>query len=222
MESSLLSHLAEAWAYITLGASGIITEEAAPIIGGFAAHEGHLGIKRVILACSVGTWVAAILLYALGRWRGKWVRRRFPRAGRYMTRLIVFVRRSPWKATFAVRWAFGIRIVFPVACGAARLRLPVFLTGSAIACVTWSAFFALVGWMFGETAVLVLGHMRRYEDVIAASIVLGVILVFVVMVRRHRASRAVVSELRESARSRHAHPDGNREAGSPSEVESRP
>ena len=28
---TLLSHLAEAWAYVTLGASGIITEEAAPI-----------------------------------------------------------------------------------------------------------------------------------------------------------------------------------------------
>jgi membrane protein DedA with SNARE-associated domain len=189
MEHTLLSHLAEAWAYITLGASGIITEEAAPIVGGFAAHEGHLGLKRVILACSLGTWLAAVALYALGRWRGKWVRRRFPKAGRYMTRLIVFVRRSPWKATFAVRYAFGIRIVFPVACGAARLRLPVFLTGSAIACVTWSTIFALVGWGFGETAILILGQIRKYEDIIAALLVAGVILIFVMIVRRRRAER---------------------------------
>lgn len=190
MEShTLLSHLAEAWAYVTLGASGIITEEAAPIVGGFAAHEGHLGLKRVILACSLGTWLAAVALYALGRWRGKWVRRRFPRAGRYMTRLIVFVRRSPWRATFAVRYAFGIRIVFPVACGAARLRLPIFLTGTAIACVTWSAMFSLVGWLFGETALLVLGHIRKYEDVIAGLLVAAVILVFVVLVRRRQVAR---------------------------------
>ena len=187
--NSLLSHLAEAWAYITLGASGIITEEAAPIVGGFAAHEGHLGLKRVILACSLGTWGAAILLYVLGRWGGKWIRRRFPRAGRYMTRLIVFVRRSPWKATFAVRYAFGIRIVFPIACGAARLRLPVFLTGTAIACVTWSTIFALVGWGFGQTALLALGHIRRYEDVIAGLLVVSVVVVFFVVVRRRRAAR---------------------------------
>ena len=191
---SLLSHLAEAWAYITLGASGILTEEAAPIVGGLAAHEGHLGLKRVILACSLGTWLAAIALYALGRWRGKWVRRRFPRAGRYMTRLIVFVRRSPWKSTFAVRWAFGIRIVFPVACGAARLRLPVFLTGTAIACVTWSAFFAFVGWIFGETAVLTLGRFRRYEDIVAALLVIGVVLIFVIVVKRRRAARLLAAE----------------------------
>jgi len=185
---TLLSHLAEAWAYITLGASGIITEEAAPIVGGFAAHEGHLGLIRVMLACSIGTWVAAVTLYALGRWRGKWVRRRFPRAGRYMTRLIVFVRRSPWKATFAVRFAFGIRIVFPVACGAARLRLPIFLTGSAIACALWSTIFTLIGWLFGETALLVIGHIRRYEDVIAGVLVAGVVLVFVVVIRKRRAA----------------------------------
>ena len=190
MEShTLLSHLAEAWAYVTLGASGIITEEAAPIVGGFAAHEGHLGLKRVILACSLGTWLAAVALYALGRWRGKWVRRRFPRAGRYMTRLIVFVRRSPWRATFAVRYAFGIRIVFPVACGAARLRLPIFLTGTAIACATWSTIFSLVGWLFGETALLILGHIRKYEDVIAGLLVAAVILVFVVVVRRRQVAR---------------------------------
>jgi membrane protein DedA with SNARE-associated domain len=184
---TLLSHLAEAWAYVTLAASGIVTEEAAPIVGGFAAHEGHLGITRVILACALGTWSAGVGLYALGRWRGKWVRKRFKRAGRYVTRLIVFVRRRPWRSAFAVRFAFGARIVLPIACGAARLRLPVFLIGTAIASIVWSALFAFVGWLFGETALLVLGHIRRYEDFIAAFLIAGVVLVFVVLIRRRHA-----------------------------------
>ena len=192
MEShTLLSHLAEAWAYVTLAASGIITEEAAPIVGGFAAHEGHLGITRVIFACALGTWSAGVGLYALGRWRGKWVRRRFKRAGRYVTRLIVFVRRRPWRSAFAVRFAFGARIVLPIACGAARLRLPVYLIGSAIASIVWSAAFACIGWLFGETALLVLGHIRRYEDVIAALLIIGVVLVFIVLIRRRHAPTLV-------------------------------
>ena len=189
MEShTLLSHLAQFWAYVTLGASGIITEEAAPIVGGFAAHEGHLGFIRVILACAIGTWGAGVGLYALGRWRGKWVRKRFRKVGRYVTRLLVFVRRSPWRSAFAVRFAFGARIVLPIACGAARLRIPVFLIGSAIASVIWAALFATLGWIFGETALLILGHIRRYEDVIAALLVAGVLLVFVILVRRRRST----------------------------------
>ena len=194
MEShTLLSHLAEAWAYVTLGASGIITEEAAPIVGGFAAHEGHLGFVRVVLACSIGTWAAGVALYALGRWRSKWVRKRFRKVGRYVTRLLVFVRRSPWRSTFAVRFAFGIRIVLPIACGAARMRLPVYLIGTALASIIWSTLFALVGWLFGETALLVLGHIRRYEDVIAGLLIVGVVLVFVVLIRR-RQSPPLLSE----------------------------
>jgi membrane protein DedA with SNARE-associated domain len=185
---TLLSHLAQFWAYVTLGASGIITEEAAPIVGGFASHEGQLGFIRVILACAIGTWGAGVGLYALGRWRGKWVRKRFRKVGRYVTRLLVFVRRSPWRSAFAVRFAFGARIVLPIACGAARLRIPVFLVGSAIASVVWAAVFATLGWIFGETALLILGHIRRYEDVIAALLVAGVLLVFVILVRRRRST----------------------------------
>ena len=188
---TFLSHLAEAWAYVTLGASGIITEEAAPLVGGFAAHEGHLGFIRVVFACAIGTWGAGVGLYALGRWRSKWVRTRFRRIGRYVTRLLAFVRRSPWRSAFAVRFAFGARIVLPIACGAARLRLPVFLIGSAIAAIVWAGLFATLGWVFGETALLVLGHIRRYEDTIAVLIVAGVALVFVVIIRRRQTTALI-------------------------------
>ena len=190
MESeTLLSQFAEAWAYVTLGASAILTEEVAAILGGFAAHEGHLGFARVVIACAVGTWLPAVGLYALGRWRGRWVRRRFPGVRRYLTPLLVYVRRSPWQSVFAVRFAFGIRIVLPVACGAARLRMPTYLIGTAFAAILWSWTFTFIGWLFGQSAVLVMGHLRRYEDVAAALIVLGVLLVFLLIVRRRRARR---------------------------------
>jgi membrane protein DedA with SNARE-associated domain len=184
---TLLSHLAEAWAYVTLGASGIITEEVAPIVGGFAAHEGHLGFIRVVLACAIGTWAAGVGLYAVGRWRSKWVRKRFRRIGRYVTRLLVFVRRSPWRSAFAVRFAFGARIVLPIACGAARLKIPIFLIGSAIASVVWATAFALVGWLFGETALLVLGHIRKYDDIIAGLLIVSVVIAGIIFTRRRHS-----------------------------------
>jgi membrane protein DedA with SNARE-associated domain len=186
---TLLSRLAEAWAYVTLGASAILTEEAAPILGGFAAYEGHLGFVRVVLACAIGTWVPAVGLYALGRWRGRWVRKRFPRVRRYLTPLLVYVRRSPLKSVLAVRFAFGVRIVLPIACGAARMRMPLFFIGTAFVALLWSATFSFVGWLFGESAVLILGHLRRYEDLVAGVIVTAVVLVFVLVVRRRRARR---------------------------------
>ena len=190
MEShTLLSYLAEAWAYVTLGASTILTEEAAAILGGLAAHEGHLGLARVILACAIGSWVPAVGLYALGRWRGRWVRKRFPTVRRYLTPTLRYVRRSPLKSIVAIRFAFGIRIILPIACGAARIRLPLYLVGTAVVALVWSTTFAFVGWLFGESAVMLAGHLRRYEDVVAGVIVVAVVLIFLLVIRRRRARR---------------------------------
>ena len=206
--TTLLSHLAEAWAYVTLGASAILTEEVAAILGGFAAYEGHLGFVQVVLAVATGPWLPAVGLYALGRWRSRWVRKRFPKMRRYLTPLLVYVRRSPWQSVLAVRFAFGVRIILPVACGAARLRIPVYIFGTAFAALLWATTFASVGWIFGRSAVLVLGQLRRYEDIAAAIIVAAVVIVFVVVVRRRRARR--IAEAVEAVR--HAPQDAEQAA----------
>ena len=51
------------WTYATLGLSSIITEELAPIFAGIAVHEGELRGDRVILAMTLGSWLATTLLY---------------------------------------------------------------------------------------------------------------------------------------------------------------
>jgi membrane protein DedA with SNARE-associated domain len=173
------------WAYITLGATGIITEEATPIIGGLAAHDRYLRLSAVGMWVAGGTWVADLGLYYVGRLRGHWLRRRWPSLRKWMLRTLKIVRRHPWRASIAVRWAYGLRLTLPIACGAARLSLPIYLIGSAISAITWSFLFTLLGWAFGRTTLIVLGHVRRYENYLVGAIVLGVAIAFWVMRKRH-------------------------------------
>jgi len=173
------------WAYITLAATGIITEEATPIIGGLAAHDRYLRLPAVGMWVAGGTWVADLGLYYVGRWRGHWARKRWPSLRKWMLRTLKIVRRHPWRASMAVRWAYGLRLTLPIACGAARLSLPIYLVGSAISAISWSFIFTLLGWAFGRTTLIVLGHVRRYENYLVGAIVLGVGIVFWVMRKRH-------------------------------------
>ena len=166
---TLLSHLSDRWAYVMLGATSIITEEIAPILGGFAAHQHDLGLFRVVTVCALGSWGGGLALYALGEWRGRWAVRRWPAFGHHLTRMLGAVRRRPWRTSLFVRFAFGARVVLPIACGAARVPFLSFLLGSAVSSVVWAAGFTALGWAFGRTAVAVLGHVRRYEDAIAAA-----------------------------------------------------
>jgi membrane protein DedA with SNARE-associated domain len=166
------------WEYLAIGALSFITEELAPVGAGFAAHEGQLGLLRVALSVFLGTWLTTIALYFVGRSRGAWLRRRFPQFGRLFTRALMFVRRRPWRASFAVRYAFGLRWPLPIACGAAHIPVWAFVIGSGISSLTWASLFTVVGWTFGRSAAIVMNHLHRYEDVIglAATGLVGIAL----------------------------------------------
>jgi membrane protein DedA with SNARE-associated domain len=192
-----LTALERLWAYITLAATGIITEEAAPLVGGLMAHDGHLRLVAVGAWITAGTWAADILLYYLGRWRGDWVRDRWPKLRAFMLRVLTVVRRHPWRCSLAVRYAYGLRLTLPLACGAARVPFWLYLIGSGISALTWAYLFTFVGWGFGEAALRILGHVRRYEVRIALGIIVAVIIAFYLMRRRHVGEEVVDALERE-------------------------
>lgn len=184
-----MSFLERLWAYVTLGAMGIIWEEASPLIGGLAAHDRNLGLLSVINAVALGTWIAGMLLYLVGRWRGRWVRKHWRKARPLILRSVAIVRRHPWRASLAVRFAFGLRLALPFACGVGRVRLSVYAVGTAISCIVWSLAFTVLGWWLGRATETLLGHVRQLEPYIGALVVLAMIAGFVVLRRRHVAQR---------------------------------
>jgi membrane protein YqaA with SNARE-associated domain len=116
---------ARAGAYVALSVGPILAEELAPLGAGAAASQGELALWPAVIVMTLGGWVSTGLLYALGRWRGAWLRRRFPRAEATVEKLLAAVERRPWRSALAVRYAFGLRVLLPLACGAAHVRADV-------------------------------------------------------------------------------------------------
>jgi membrane protein DedA with SNARE-associated domain len=178
------------WTYVILGASAIVTEELSPIFGGIAAHEGELRVLRVILSITLGGWVATTLLYALGRWKWEVIRRRFPRVRATGTVALRVVRRNQLTASLLVRFAFGLRIVLPMACGAAKVPLYIFLPLSLIGSALWTVVFTAIGYAAGEAAVQTLGHLDRAGEIVGTVVVFGAVLGFVRWQRTRRERKA--------------------------------
>jgi membrane protein DedA with SNARE-associated domain len=189
--SAALPIIDRLWWYASLAATGIVTEEATPLIGGLAAHDGHIPLTVAALAVSVGVWVAGLLLYWVGRSRGGWVRKRFPGTRPMMLRALKVVRRHPWRASLAVRFAYGLRLVLPMACGAARVPILVFLIASAISAATWGYLFTILGWAFGEGILLALDHVKKYEWYLVAVILVAVAIGFWFTRRRHLEEKSL-------------------------------
>lgn len=181
------------WKYTALGATSIVGEEANPILGGIAVRHGGAGLFGVIVAVMLGTWVASILLYYIGRWRIDWVRRRWPDKRRLLTGALMIVRRNPWRASLAVRFAWGLRLPLPIACGAARVPFSLYLVGTGISSLVWGVTFTLLGFALGRTALRALMFTQRM-DVRLAIVAVVLTIVLAMMVRKRRANaRAVLA-----------------------------
>ena len=178
------------WTYVVLGASTIVAEELSAIFGGIAAHEGELQIARVLLAITLGGWVATTLLYMLGRWKWEFLRRRFPRVRATGTVALRVVRRNQLTASLLLRFAFGLRIVLPMACGAAKVPLYLYLPLSLIGSAAWTAVFTAIGYAAGEAAVRMLGHLDRAGEIVGAVVVTAAVLGFVRWQRIRRERKA--------------------------------
>ena len=133
---------------------------------------------------AVGTWLASIGLYFVGRWRIDWVRRRWPNRQRMLDGALAIVGRHPWRASLAIRFAYALRIPLPVACGAARLPLVLYVIASGISCWVWSILFTLLGWKTGDAALTLLGYANRTE--VRIGFVVVALIVTVILMRRRR------------------------------------
>jgi membrane protein DedA with SNARE-associated domain len=189
--SAALPIIDRIWWYASLAATGIVTEEATPLIGGLAAHDGHILLATAGMAVSLGVWGAGILLYWIGRWRGSWVRQRFPGTRPVMLRALKVVRRHPWRTSLAVRFAYGLRLVLPMACGAARVPIVVYVIATAVSSLIWGYLFTVLGWAFGEGILLVLDHVKRYEWYLVVAILVAVGIGFWIARRRHLEDKSL-------------------------------
>ena len=189
--------LEKVWKYTALGASSIVFEEANPIFGGIAARHGRAGMLGVVVAVALGTWVASIALYYVGRWRIDWVHARWPDKRRLLDGALAIVERHPWRASLAVRFAYGLRLPLPIACGAARVPFSLYATGSGISCWLWSLGFAYLGLAFGGAAIRLLHFTHRLDVRLGfVALVLMIILFFVTRRRRiaERTARVLTGE----------------------------
>lgn len=173
------------WAYVTLGAMGSLWGEASPLLGGVAANDRRLHLFPVVLAVAVGTWLGVMAFYVLGRWRGRWVRKRWPKLRPLILRSVAIVRRHPWRASLASRFAYGVRIALPIACGIGRVPLLIYALGTAVSCVLWSLVYTVLGWWMGRAARAFLGHLQDIEAVLGIVIFLAVLVAYIVLRRRH-------------------------------------
>ena len=144
MESLLLKY---GYALLFLGVA--LEGEAVLLAAALLAQRGFFRLPVVIAVAVAANALADQVYFQLARLRGRaWLERRFGQHPRYQ-QLIGLVGRRGGLLLVASRFAYGLRIAIPAACGALGMGVVTFTLLDLLAGLLWALPMAALGYFAG-------------------------------------------------------------------------
>ena len=169
MESLLLRY---GYALLFLGVA--LEGEAVLLTAAVLAARGFLRLPVVFVVAVAANSLADQVYFQLARLRGRaWLERRFGQHPRYQELLGLVSRRGGF-LLLASRFAYGLRIAIPAACGALGMGTAAFTLLDLLAGVVWALPMAALGYFAGGALGPLLDGLHRYQEAIALALVVAV------------------------------------------------
>jgi membrane protein DedA with SNARE-associated domain len=172
----------------------VLPGETAALLGGVAAHRGHVPLPAVIVTVIVAAIVGDSVGYEIGKHLGPrlltW--HVLDKRRRRLDEAQDFLARRGGSAVLLGRWVAFFRAVMPALAGTARMRYPKFLAYNATGGILWGAAVVTAGYLAGASYAKVEKTFGRD----GALVVLAVVVVALVAwrVRKHRSEHRADQE----------------------------
>lgn len=121
-----------------------------PAIGVMAAHDGYnlFGVFLISLAAGI---LGSLTLYLIGYYVGnaiiRWIRKKFPKSGKYIDKIIYYSEKYGNKGVFICRLLPGVRTIVSLVSGALREEVIDFVIYSALGIAIWNFIFIFGGYI---------------------------------------------------------------------------
>lgn len=178
-----LRSLVQAYGYYAVFAGTFLEGETILVMAGFAAHRGILALPWVMAVAFLGSLFGDQVYFWLGRRYGRRILARFPRLRARSRKVDALVNRFGSLLILVIRFVYGLRTLGPLVIGMSGVPALWFVALNVVGAATWAVVIGGAGYFFGNALELVLGDLRRYEE-----LALGVIALIggiVWLVHRH-------------------------------------
>jgi membrane protein DedA with SNARE-associated domain len=166
--------------YPALFLGSFLEGESFLIAAGFLAKRGYLNLNLVIIVALMGAYLGDIALYFLGRKKGRAIILRFPQIRIYYPKAKKLFHKYGIWAIFITRYLYGLRFASAAFFGLMKMRTRDFLFLAFISCLVWSIIIGYLGYVFGASLDILIGHVKHYEKLIAmVIIILGITIWFI-------------------------------------------
>ncbi|SES16301.1 membrane protein DedA, SNARE-associated domain [Pedococcus cremeus] len=164
----------------------VLPGETAALLGGVAAHRGHVPLVAVMAVVVVAAIVGDTVGYEVGKRLGPRLLglRIFDKRRDRLDGAQNFLARRGGSAVLLGRWVAFFRAVMPALAGASRMPYRTFLTWNATGGLLWGTAVVLAGYLAGASYARVEQAIGRDGALVALAIALLGLLVW--RIRRHR------------------------------------
>jgi undecaprenyl-diphosphatase len=155
----------------------VVPGETMVILGGVAAHGGHLSLAAVIAAAIAGAVVGDQVGFVVGRRYGSRFLGRVaasPHRRGQVDRALALVRRRGATAVALGRWAAALRALVPGIAGMSGMgRLP-FTVANVLGGALWAVAMAVAGFLAGASYKALESRLGIAADVVLALVVVAI------------------------------------------------
>jgi len=160
------------------------------VLGGVVSHRGYFPLPIAIAVAAAGAFVADCIWYAIGRLNtarlqnAAFYRRVGPRIEKVVRRVGV------WQIVMA-RFVYGTKNATMLFWGLHGLPVHRFVPVDAIGCILSASFFVALGYLVGDGAEALLGHVKRLEFLLLGAVAVAILVLILI---RAFAQRREASE----------------------------
>jgi membrane protein DedA with SNARE-associated domain len=141
----------------------LLEGETILILAGFAAHQGYLSFPLVAALAFAAGSLGDILFFLLGKHLGARLIVRFPSLAAKVEPVNALLLRYQRGIIVAIRFMYGLRIAGPIIIGNSGVPAARFVAFNLIGAALWAPLIAGIGYLFGETAQLLIADLHHYQ-----------------------------------------------------------
>jgi membrane protein DedA with SNARE-associated domain len=182
-----LATLIAAHGYWILAFGCLLEGETVLVLAALAAQRGYLNPAAVVTIAAACAFASNQFFFWLGRRHGSALLERWPALARHSAQIRRLIERHASLAAVAVRFVYGIRIAGPILIGASSMPPLRFAALNALSAIVWALLVFAIGWLFGEVAQTILGHLARVEVWLFGALIAALV---AWRLLRHRSAKA--------------------------------
>jgi len=181
-----LESLVQTYGYVVVLVGTFLEGETVLVLGGFAAHLGYMKLPGVILAAFVGSLSGDQLFFHIGRWRGQAFLEKRPHWQARARKVHQLLEKHGIPFMIGFRFLYGLRTVSPFVIGTSSVPAGFFLLLNSIGAIMWAVAVGTGGYLFGHAMEVIIGDVKRYEQVALVAIAIIGLSVWIIHLCRRR------------------------------------